>query len=93
MSDNRISRREFLYRGAAASAGAALVACQPKTVIVERTVEVTEQAPTDSLAATYLGKIRHVDVYRFTDPATGNVCYLTLGSQSMGLSCLTGGGR
>ena len=35
MSSQKVSRREFLYLGAAATAGAALAACQPKTVIVE----------------------------------------------------------
>jgi peptide/nickel transport system substrate-binding protein len=40
MSNKRISRREFLYLGATATAGAALAACQPQTVIVKETVEV-----------------------------------------------------
>ncbi|MFN2157098.1 MAG: twin-arginine translocation signal domain-containing protein, partial [Anaerolineae bacterium] len=35
MSAKKISRRQFLYTGAAASAGIALAACQPQTVIVE----------------------------------------------------------
>jgi peptide/nickel transport system substrate-binding protein len=35
MSSQKISRREFLHVGAATAAGAALAACQPKTVIVE----------------------------------------------------------
>jgi peptide/nickel transport system substrate-binding protein len=39
----KVSRREFLYMGAATAAGAALVACQPKTVIVKETVEVEKE--------------------------------------------------
>jgi len=41
MSTDKISRRKFLYTGAAASAGVALAACQPQTVIVEKTVKET----------------------------------------------------
>jgi peptide/nickel transport system substrate-binding protein len=41
MSQNKISRRQFIYTGAAAAAGAALAACQPQTVIVEKTVKET----------------------------------------------------
>ena len=43
MSNKRISRREFLYLGAAATAGAALVACQPQTVVVKETVVVEKE--------------------------------------------------
>jgi len=43
VSNKRISRREFLYLGAAATAGAALVACQPQTVVVKETVEVEKE--------------------------------------------------
>jgi peptide/nickel transport system substrate-binding protein len=39
---NKISRRQFLYAGAAAAAGAALVACQPQTVVVEKEKVVKE---------------------------------------------------
>jgi peptide/nickel transport system substrate-binding protein len=42
MSNNKVSRREFLYLGAAAAAGAALVACQPQTIVVEKEKEVTK---------------------------------------------------
>jgi hypothetical protein len=74
--------------------GIALAACQPQTVIVRETaVPVTPVAPADSLAATYLGKIKHVDIYRFIDQSTGDTCYLALGTQSMGLSCPARGGR
>ena len=37
----KISRRNFLYLGAATTAAAAVAACQPKTVIVEKTVKET----------------------------------------------------
>ena len=40
MSENQVSRREFLKAGAITTAGAALVACQPQTVIVEKEKEV-----------------------------------------------------
>jgi len=43
VSNKRMSRREFLYLGAAATAGAALVACQPQTVVVKETVEVEKE--------------------------------------------------
>jgi peptide/nickel transport system substrate-binding protein len=43
VSNKRISRREFLYLGAAATAGVALVACQPQTVVVKETVEVEKE--------------------------------------------------
>jgi peptide/nickel transport system substrate-binding protein len=39
MSAKKVSRREFLYLGTVATAGAALVACQPQTVVVEKEVE------------------------------------------------------
>jgi len=39
---SKLSRRQFLYMGAATAAGAALAACQPQTVIVKETVEVKE---------------------------------------------------
>ena len=42
MSTNKISRREFLYTGVAAAAGAALVACQPQTIVIETEREVTK---------------------------------------------------
>jgi peptide/nickel transport system substrate-binding protein len=42
MSQEKISRRQFLYTGAAASAGIALAACQPQTVIVEKEKVVKE---------------------------------------------------
>jgi len=38
----KITRREFLVTGATAAAGAALVACQPQTIIVETEKEVTK---------------------------------------------------
>ena len=38
MSDKKVSRREFLYLGAVATAGATLAACQPQTVVVEKEV-------------------------------------------------------
>jgi peptide/nickel transport system substrate-binding protein len=43
MSSKTISRREFLHLGAAATAGAVLVACQPQTVVVKETVEVEKE--------------------------------------------------
>jgi len=43
VSENKISRRQFLYAGAATAAGVALAACQPKTVIVKETVEVQKE--------------------------------------------------
>ena len=43
MSKTKINRRQFLYTGAAASAGIALAACQPRSVIVEREKEVTKE--------------------------------------------------
>ena len=39
----RISRRDFLHMSASLAAGAALAACQPKTVIVKETVEVEKE--------------------------------------------------
>lgn len=39
MIGKKVSRREFLYLGAAATAGAALAACQPKTVVVKEEIE------------------------------------------------------
>jgi peptide/nickel transport system substrate-binding protein len=42
MDRHKISRREFLYAGAAAAAGTALAACQPQTIIVETEKEVTK---------------------------------------------------
>ena len=38
----QVSRRQFLHGFGMAAAGAALAACQPKTVIVEKPVEVTK---------------------------------------------------
>ena len=43
MSENKISRRQFLYAGTATAAGVALAACQPQTVIVKETVEVEKE--------------------------------------------------
>jgi peptide/nickel transport system substrate-binding protein len=40
MSENRLARREFLHLSAMAAAGAALIACQPQTVVVKETVPV-----------------------------------------------------
>ena len=37
----KISRRKFLYMGAATTAGAVVAACAPQTVIVEKTVKET----------------------------------------------------
>ena len=42
MSSQKISRREFLTVGAATAAAAALAACQPQTVIVEKEKVVTQ---------------------------------------------------
>jgi peptide/nickel transport system substrate-binding protein len=42
MARHKITRREFLYTGAAAAAGTALAACQPQTIIVETEKEVTK---------------------------------------------------
>ena len=39
----QIGRREFLRLSAIAGAGAALVACQPQTIVVKETVEVEKQ--------------------------------------------------
>ncbi|MFN2154694.1 MAG: twin-arginine translocation signal domain-containing protein, partial [Anaerolineae bacterium] len=36
----KLSRRQFLRSAAVAAAGAAVVACQPQTVVVKETVEV-----------------------------------------------------
>ena len=48
MSTRKISRREFLYTGVAATAGAALVACgQPQTIVVETEKEVTVVVETE----------------------------------------------
>jgi peptide/nickel transport system substrate-binding protein len=43
MSNQILSRREFLQAAAMAAAGAAVVACQPKTVVVKETVEVEKE--------------------------------------------------
>ena len=43
MSARKMSRREFLYVGAAAATGTVLAACQPQTVIVKETVEVEKE--------------------------------------------------
>jgi ABC-type transport system substrate-binding protein len=40
MTEKQLSRRRFLKRAALAASGAALVACQPKTVVVKETVQV-----------------------------------------------------
>ena len=40
MAEKKLSRRDFLVAGAAAAAGVAAAACQPKTVIVKETVQV-----------------------------------------------------
>ena len=42
MDKRNISRREFLRATALTAAGAAVVACQPQTVIVEKEVPVTQ---------------------------------------------------
>jgi peptide/nickel transport system substrate-binding protein len=42
MGRNKISRREFLYAGAAAAVGTALAACQPQTIVIETQKEVTK---------------------------------------------------
>jgi peptide/nickel transport system substrate-binding protein len=51
MSENKISRRQFLYTGTAATAGIALAACQPRTVIVEKEkiVKETVQVETEKI--------------------------------------------
>ena len=41
-ANEQLSRRKFLRGAAMAAAGAAAAACQPKTVIVEKEVKVTE---------------------------------------------------
>ncbi len=41
MSNEKLSRRTFLQAAAMASAGAALIACQPQTVVVEKVVKET----------------------------------------------------
>ena len=46
MSANKITRREFLYVGAAAAVGVAAAACQPKTVVVKETVQVDREVTT-----------------------------------------------
>ena len=43
MSGQSVSRREFLRVGAMTAAGAVLVACAPKTVVVKETVEVEKE--------------------------------------------------
>jgi len=43
MSTNLFSRRDFLRAAALSAAGAAVVACQPQTVIVKETVEVEKE--------------------------------------------------
>lgn len=43
MSNEKLSRRQFLSAAAMTAAGAALVACQPQTVIVKETVEVEKE--------------------------------------------------
>ncbi len=43
MVNEKLSRRHFLRSAAMTAAGAALVACQPKTVIVKETVEVQKE--------------------------------------------------
>jgi peptide/nickel transport system substrate-binding protein len=42
VSNRKIPRRQFLYVGATAAAGAVLAACQPQTVIVEKEKVVTQ---------------------------------------------------
>ncbi len=43
MSNEKLSRRQFLRAAAMTAAGAAVVACQPQTVIVRETVEVEKE--------------------------------------------------
>jgi ABC-type transport system substrate-binding protein len=43
MSENKLSRRDFLKHAALAASGVALVACQPQTVVVKETVEVEKE--------------------------------------------------
>jgi len=43
MKDKKLNRRDFLRVTAATAAGVAVVACQPKTVIVKETVEVEKE--------------------------------------------------
>jgi len=43
MKGNKLARRDFMRLSAMAAAGAAVVACQPQTVIVKETVEVEKQ--------------------------------------------------
>ncbi|MBN1810919.1 MAG: ABC transporter substrate-binding protein [Anaerolineae bacterium] len=43
MSNEKLSRRQFLSAAAMTAAGAALVACQPQTVIVKETVQVEKE--------------------------------------------------
>ena len=43
MRKSKMSRRKFLQAALAATAGAAAVACQPKTVVVKETVEVKKE--------------------------------------------------
>lgn len=43
MGKKRVSRRVFLRNAALAASGAALVACQPQTVVIKETVEVEKQ--------------------------------------------------
>jgi len=43
MVEKKIGRRQFLRLSAMTAAGAALVACQPQTVIVKETVEVEKE--------------------------------------------------
>ncbi|MBN1583965.1 MAG: twin-arginine translocation signal domain-containing protein, partial [Anaerolineae bacterium] len=43
MSKEKLSRRQFLQAAAMTAAGAAVVACQPQTVIVKETVEVEKE--------------------------------------------------
>ena len=40
---NKLTRRDFLRTAALGAAGVAVVACQPKTVIVKETVEVQKE--------------------------------------------------
>ena len=46
MGQKRLGRRAFLRLSAMTAAGAALVACQPQTVIVKETVEVEKEVTT-----------------------------------------------
>jgi peptide/nickel transport system substrate-binding protein len=45
----KLTRREFIYLSATAAAGSALVACAPKTIVVEKQIEVTKLVETEKV--------------------------------------------